>query len=369
MAIRTVERSPSILPLYLRAAAPMIPGASLLPFIPGRGGEIPAIELRLEGVRSDPERVAAYAKVCGFTLGTHLPPTYPHILAFPLHMAVMADGGFPFGAVGLVHIENTIVQHRPIGPGEELAIAVRPTGLSPHRSGQAFSLITTISAGGEVVWEETSTMLRRGRGSSEAPEPQRLAGAELEGQAGAASWRLPGDLGRRYAAVSGDRNPIHMHALSAKAFGFPRAIVHGMWSKARCLAALQGRLPDAFEAQVRFRAPVLLPSTVRFASAERAGAGGDAGKAGAGGDAERAGAGGAAGKAGAAGEARGAGASGAQIELALLRGGSGGAGGIHLEGRVATLGERARSSYGAAGGARRSQTPAKPKNKTTESGV
>ena len=81
-----------------------------------------------------------------------------------------------------------------------------------------------------------------------------------------AHWRVPGDLGRRYAAVSGDRNPIHLHALSAKAFGFPRAIAHGMWTKARCLAAL--RLPDALTAEVRFKQPILLPSTVTFGEAD-----------------------------------------------------------------------------------------------------
>ena len=62
---------------------------------------------------------------------------------------------------------------------------------------------------------------------------------------GTVEWRLPGDLGRRYAAVSGDRNPIHLYPLTAKALGFPRQIAHGMWSLARCVAALENRLPDA----------------------------------------------------------------------------------------------------------------------------
>ncbi len=77
---------------------------------------------------------------------------------------------------------------------------------------------------------------------------------------------MGGDLGRRYAGVSGDRNPIHMHALTAKPLGFPRAIAHGMWTKARCLAALESRLPDAFAVDVRFRKPILLPGRVEFAS-------------------------------------------------------------------------------------------------------
>jgi acyl dehydratase len=274
---RTLQSPPSILPLYARAAAPMIPGASLLPFVPGRGAEIPEIELELGGVRVDPEKVAAYARVCGFALRDHLPPTYPHVLAFPLHMAVMTDGGFPFGAVGLVHVENRIVQHRRIGIGEELTIRVRPTKLEPHPKGRTFSLVTEAGVDGKTAWESTSTMLRRGKASDDEATSNHQAhhgrgeiapDGDADGKAhpgGGAEWKLGGDLGRRYAAVSGDRNPIHMHSLSAKALGFPRAIAHGMWTKARCLAALESTLPDAFGVEVRFRRPILLPARVEFA--------------------------------------------------------------------------------------------------------
>ena len=267
VAARTLEEPPSILPLYLRAAAPMIPGASALPFVPGGGGEIPEIELRLDGVAAETAEIAAYARVCGFGLRDSLPPTYPHILAFPLHMAVMADGGFPFGAVGLVHLENEIVQHRPIAIGEELSLRVRPTALQPHPKGRTFGLLTEVVVDGETAWESTSTMLRRG-GGSEGDAKEGGAGdfdGVPEEAPASAEWRLGDDLGRRYAAVSGDRNPIHMHALTAKPLGFPRAIAHGMWTKARCLAALDNQVPGSFRARVRFKRPVLLPAKVEFA--------------------------------------------------------------------------------------------------------
>ncbi|HEX5375519.1 MAG TPA: MaoC/PaaZ C-terminal domain-containing protein [Solirubrobacterales bacterium] len=265
METRTLQDPPSILPLYARAAAPMIPGASLLPFVPGRGSEIPEIELELAGMQPDPEKVAAYARVCGFGLRDHLPPTYPHVLAFPLHMAVIADGGFPFGAVGLVHVENRIVQRSRIDVSEALTIRVRPTKLEPHPKGRTFSLVTEASIDGEVIWESTSTMLRRGGGTAETPAEETQS--EEDELTASAVWKLEGDLGRRYAAVSGDRNPIHMHALTAKPLGFPRAIAHGMWTKARCLAALESRLPDAFAVDVRFRKPILLPGRVELAAA------------------------------------------------------------------------------------------------------
>jgi acyl dehydratase len=271
---RTLNGSPSILPLYARAAAPLIPGASLLPFLPGGGGEIPDIELELPNVVADPDAVAAYARVCGFTLRDRLPPTYPHVLAFPLHMALMADGRFPFGAVGLVHVGNRIDQHRPLGLGEELTIRARPTPLAPHPKGRTFTIVTEArTAGGELAWESTTTILRRGKGDPSAVVSDtrgQMHGSEggLASQPASAEWRLPGDLGRRYAAVSGDRNPIHMHALTARPLGFPGAIAHGMWTKARCLAALDSRLPDAFAVEVRFRKPILLPARVEFASAQ-----------------------------------------------------------------------------------------------------
>jgi hypothetical protein len=263
MATRTLDSPPSVLPLYARAAAPLIPGASLLPFVPGGGGEVPELELELPEVRPDAAAVAAYSRVCGFGLRDHLPPTYPQVLAFPLQMAVMADGRFPFGAVGLVHVSNRIVQHRPIGLEEELKLVVRPTGLRPHPRGQTFGLETEAWAGRQKAWESTSTMLRRGKGEESAPREAELDRAELTPSA---EWKLGGDLGRRYAAVSGDRNPIHMHALTAKPLGFPCAIAHGMWTKARCLAALESRLPDAFAVDVRFRKPIRLPGGVEFLS-------------------------------------------------------------------------------------------------------
>lgn len=278
MATRTLDSPPNTLALYARAAAPLIPGASLLPFVPGRGEEMPELELELADVRPDPDAVAAYARVCGFPLRDHLPPTYPHVLAFPLQMAVMADGSFPFGAVGLVHIENRIVQHRRIGVGETLRLRVRPTQLQPHPRGHTFGLLTEAWTGRQKAWEEVSTILRRGTPPSDvaAPSGERKETRHRDGEGAeeganleaGAEWRLGGDLGRRYAAVSGDRNPIHLHKLTAKPLGFPAAIAHGMWTKARCLAALENRLPDAFAVEAGFRKPILLPGRVEFLSGD-----------------------------------------------------------------------------------------------------
>ena len=68
---------------------------------------------------------------------------------------------------------------------------------------------------------------------------------------------------RRYAFVSGDFNLIHLHPLSARAFGFPKAIAHGMWSKAASIAQFYD-LPKAYRVDVSFKAPIFLPSKIDF---------------------------------------------------------------------------------------------------------
>jgi acyl dehydratase len=213
-------------------------------------------------VTVDRDRLASYARVCAFTLSDTLPPTYPHMLVFPLHLALMTDSSFPVAPIGLVHIANRITQHRPIDADEKLSLKVRATEFEPHPRGRQFSLISEVRAGGELVWEEASTNLRRGHGTENAKTDRLPATDDLPATA---TWQLKGDLGRRYGAVSGDLNPIHIHPLTARLFGFPSAIAHGMWTKARCLAALQPRLPDAFTATAAFRKPIILPATVEFA--------------------------------------------------------------------------------------------------------
>jgi acyl dehydratase len=277
MSERALSSPPGLTALFIRAGVALVPGASALPFVPGGGKETPELELVLTGVEIDRDRLAAYDRVCGFSLRDEVPSTFVHVLAFPLHLALMTDGSFPFPPVGLVHIENRITQHRPVRLGERLSLRVRATRLEPHPRGRKFSVLSEARVGQELVWEEESVNLRRGAESAESAESAgadsvassadaELAAARRPAEAlpTTAEWRVPGDLGRRYASVSGDHNPIHIHPLTARLFGFPSAIAHGMWTKARSLAALEARLPPAYTVDVAFKRPILLPGKVAF---------------------------------------------------------------------------------------------------------
>ena len=250
------------LPVLVKAALPVVPGVNQLPGIRKSGGDLPDLTLTRHDVPVDPAHAARYAALCGFPRKDTLPLPYPHLLAFGLHMEIMTSGDFPYPAIGTVHLENSITQHRPIAATEALQVTARPANLRPHPKGTVFDMLTTVHSRGELVWEETSTFLRRGKGDDSAPAGTSFPEAPPTGTV----WKLPGDLGRRYAGVSGDHNPIHLYPLTAKALGFPRQIAHGMWSMARCVGALENRLPDHVRVDVAFKKPVLLPGSVAFGS-------------------------------------------------------------------------------------------------------
>lgn len=260
---RELTGEPAPLSLLLKAALPVIPGVSMLPGIRKSASTLPQLTLTRHDVPIDRDHVAAYSQVCGFGLKETVPLTYPHMLAFPLHMAILTDADFPFPAIGTVHLENSITQHRPVSASETLQVTAWPEGLRPHPKGTIFDILTQVHSAGELVWEETSTFLRRGKADGGAKD----SGMQLELVPGSGiEWRLHTNLGRRYAAVSGDHNPIHLHTLTAKAFGFSRHIAHGMWSTARCVAMLEPRLPAAVRVDVAFKKPIHLPGTVAFGS-------------------------------------------------------------------------------------------------------
>ncbi|MCY1273756.1 MaoC like domain protein [compost metagenome] len=225
-----------------------------------RGRQLPGHGLRSQ-VRVDPQHLERYRQVCGFADDHLLPPTYPHILAFPLQMALLTEERFPFPLLGLVHLENRIRVVRPLGGLASAEVSVRVDDLQPHAKGVTFSILTQLHDPLGLLWEGDSRVLFRGlqiEGAAPSREEEDALPLALLDR-----WDAPEDIGRRYARVSGDYNPIHLSAASAKLFGFPQAIAHGLWNKARSLAALQPQLPRAgYLVEARFRKPVLLPTSL-----------------------------------------------------------------------------------------------------------
>jgi acyl dehydratase len=236
--------------------------------LPRRGGDparaaLPDVALRVSDVVADPDRLARYRALVGAPATGTLPLFYPSLLGFGLQMGLMTSPGFPFPVVGLVHLAHEIRQVRALSATAPLELEAHATDLRPHRLGRVFDLVTVVRQNGAPVWSQTGTFLRRERTSSAPAErDQQPVTDDDAGLAKVASWRLAAGLGRGYAAVSGDRNPIHLHPWTARPFGFSRPIAHGMWTAARLAHAVGEPFGGQVSCAVTFRRPVALPTTV-----------------------------------------------------------------------------------------------------------
>ncbi len=254
MLVDELDQSPSLWHLF--------PMAAVRSLRPSGSKELPERGIRLNRIQVHHRRLTSYGAVCGFNSTAMLPATYPHILAFPLHMALMTDARCPFPLLGLVHIGNRIQQFKRIHRDSVLDLECRFGSLIAHEKGTAFSIDTVASIAGERVWSSQSIMLHRERSANKMRTSGKTGSRHPSAAESMETWTLDKNTGLRYAQISGDYNPIHLHPLTARLFGFPRAIAHGMWTKARCLAALEEQLPPAFEVDVQFKLPILLPACV-----------------------------------------------------------------------------------------------------------
>jgi acyl dehydratase len=255
---------PALMPLYAKAIWPKSGKITGEP-------AIPKLSARLVGASTTSNVLPRYQTICGIAQSTSVPLAWPHIMAFPLQLRLLTDNAFPLPLLGLIHLRNTIIQHREISVGEVLDIEVRLGKQERTRRGLEFDLITEAWSAGKLIWEESSiTLFRRSErtnGISNSKLSAKKQSPKLAHYPETLNIEVPEFIGRRYAKVSGDSNPIHMHALSARAFGFPRAIAHGMWSKANAIALMaqqDGWRPGPMKVVCEFKKPLFLPGKVQL---------------------------------------------------------------------------------------------------------
>jgi hypothetical protein len=251
-SIIQLQSLPSALPIFFNAALTATRK-------PGKKITLPQLQVQVPAVKIEPARLRAYNQLLGFAEGESLPLTYPHVLGSALHMHLMAQPQFPLPMLGLVHLRNEIGQTRPLLATEIFDLRVALTESREVQQGLEFDFVTEFAVEDSgTIWRGVSTYLYRISGKprvrTRAAAPEEIPLSKY------VALDASADIGRRYAKVSRDYNPIHLYAVTAKLFGFKRAIATGMWTAARALALLQQELgiaPQKYEFQ--FRQPYLLP--------------------------------------------------------------------------------------------------------------
>jgi acyl dehydratase len=249
------NKLPSTLPTFVKAATAKKTGLK-------EGKTIPPVTASVKNLPIDLNKLQRYRKVCGFPGGKTVPAPFLHIYAAPLHMALLTSEQFPLQLLGLVHIRNSMTQHRPVLATEKLNITVKIDGHRETALGIEFDIISQVHVGDELVWDSVSTNLSRKK--SGAKKGGKKAPAKLAPLKMSSKISIPAGTGRKYGAVAGDVNPIHLFDATAKAFGFKKAIIHGMWTLAKSAAILDSQLPRKFRYDVEFKLPIFMPAKVQL---------------------------------------------------------------------------------------------------------
>jgi acyl dehydratase len=263
---------PSIIPSYARIVC--IRKAALLP----DGEELAPLEAVLTHFKPKRDRVAAYRALCGSPPSDYLPIAYPHVLATPVQLALMTSSAFPVRIMGLVHLRNHIEQQRPLRVDEAGQLRVWINGHRDTNQGQEFDVNTSVEVDGRTVWQEICVFMARRMTPAKKRHSGRIAAGEgipapdaeavkptSPESVRTSTFDADGDVGWRYARVAGDFNPIHLSKVGARMFGFNQPIAHGMWSMARCLAALNASTFDSPKrVDVVFKRPVTIPAPLRL---------------------------------------------------------------------------------------------------------
>jgi acyl dehydratase len=226
------------------------------------GDTLPALSTEINHLRIRETDLRAYRALCGFSNNSALPATYLHMLSFPLSLNLLIQQDFPMKAMGQVHLRNqiSVLDEFDLRAPIRMKATIGSSELTSR--GVEWDIDVTAVVDNQLVWSSTSTYLNRCKTGVHAVRQK-----DVIPQGNPQDWTVEADIGRRYARVSADYNPIHLSDITARLFGFKQAIAHGMWSKARCLAALEEKLPNSgYSVDVAFHRPLFLPAEVAFNS-------------------------------------------------------------------------------------------------------
>lgn len=236
--------------------------------------EMPKLCFVQKLVQFDSSHIAKYRDICGFSVKDNdVPLSYPYLIIFSLQALLLIDEAFPFQAMGLVHLANRIQQFGKLSVDTRVNVHVQfDPVVTPHDKGYCFTVISQLfSESNELLWRCESTYLFRTKVKSATGQlyESKIKPEDVEGVTENRKWELAENFGRKYAAVSGDYNPIHLYGFTAKLFGFPHGcIMHGMWTVAACCAELmteqkpikQTTKTPVAEIYVELKMPMYLPA-------------------------------------------------------------------------------------------------------------
>ncbi len=224
-----------------------------------------------------------------------VPPSLLHALCFPSTLDLLTDPRLPVQPLGVVVTDLRWTLLRPVHPRELLELTAQVSRLSRNEAGVSFTVECILRRDGRICYREQTRYLDKGRGGTTqfvsaddsatlmagafgtdvgwlplAPNHRDAFGVNAAGRldigqnVALATMRATPRQARGWADFSGDANPIHLSAATARLFGYKKVVLHGAAIDAWAAhsVGITGEQPCG--GATSFRAPALLPSQLEL---------------------------------------------------------------------------------------------------------
>ena len=219
------------------------------------------ISQEFSNVTIDVDNLEAYKEY--FNFKSQLPVTYIYIVAQRALLHLMLHKEFTIAVPGIVHISNEVQLTAQFNIDEK--IEIKASIHVPVKEGSLFPKAEIIfyQKGVEVARNISNYIAKRKSPKKSSKRKENVSTFGLDSFR--EEWVIEKSIGKSYAQLSQDKNPIHTSKLFAKMIGFKRPIAHGWYSVNRVVSVAEKENNCTFKSiRVAFNKPIYLPSKVQF---------------------------------------------------------------------------------------------------------
>ncbi|MFX0014385.1 MAG: MaoC/PaaZ C-terminal domain-containing protein [Promethearchaeota archaeon] len=223
----------------------------------------------------DPDKVIAYAKATNETNSRYfesdiekllIPPIFPVTMLIEPMKRIVLDDSLNLDIFRMVHGEHEILYYRPLKIHDQVNTSIKLESIDIKESGDILWAKSSGKVEEELVFEMRAGLFFR-KPRKESKKRKETKKDKERQVIVCKQMKVTSDQSVRYAAASGDDNPIHVDRDVAMSVGLPDKILHGLCTLAFATQAIMDNLAEGDPRKVkriksRFSKPVFMNDTL-----------------------------------------------------------------------------------------------------------
>jgi len=190
--------------------------------------------------------------------------SFAFVASFPVICQCLVQSNIPSPLLGLIHISSEFSVENPHNWLLPSDIEVNIKHVNKTDKGLVYEVETLIYQMDYLTIQNTNVMLDKDRSYKPDNKVTSNKAEDLAINKALSSTGIGLKTALKYAWLSKDLNPIHLHPVFARAFGLKTALIHGMFNAHYCLGELSKRdlLKNTDNVKFEFNRPCFMPNQV-----------------------------------------------------------------------------------------------------------